>query len=450
MVRIFPRATRRRVTAVVAACGMLLSVSAVPLAAADDLKDRKERVQGSIEKAERHLDQSSSRLLRTTQALNVAEERLQVAEGELAEADAELAAAEVMDQRMQAALDAAERELERAREDLVHGAEQVRVQEKALGQIAVQTYQLGGPGMLGLSMVLTSTDPAELTSQLNSVNSVLDKESVTLDRLKASKVLLEVQKQKVKAAKDQVALRRAEAAENLDRKAALQERADLAADEVSDLVAVRATARRAAAAAKAEDARQLRQLKKERAQISEMLRKRAAEARRRAAARAERERARAERQRERNERRQSNQSSNQSSNNPSPPPWSLSYPVQTYITSQYGMRLHPIYHQWRLHDGTDFGASCGTPIRAAAAGQVVGKYYNVGYGNRVIIDHGYQSGGGMATAYNHLSSYSTYVGQRVSRGDIIGYVGTTGYSTGCHLHFMVFRNGGTVNPMSWL
>ena len=272
MVRIFPRATRRRVTAVVAACGVLLSVSAVPLAAADDLKDRKERVQGSIEKAERHLDQSSSRLLRTTEALNVAEERLQVAEGELAEADAELAAAEVMDQRMQAALDAAERELGRAREDLVHGAEQVRVQAKALGQLAVQTYQLGGPGMLGLSMVLTSTDPAELTSQLNSVNSVLDKESVTLDRLKASKVLLEVQKQKVKAAKVQVALRRAEAAENLDRKAALQERADLAADEVSDLVAVRATARRAAAAAEAGGARPLRQRVKERAPISEMLR----------------------------------------------------------------------------------------------------------------------------------------------------------------------------------
>src|SRR5687767_4326181 len=103
VVRIFPRATRRRVTAVVAACSMLLSVSAVPLAAADDLKDRKERVQGSIKRAERHLDQSSSRLLRTSEALNAAEDRLLVAEGELAEADAELAAAEVMDQRMQAA-----------------------------------------------------------------------------------------------------------------------------------------------------------------------------------------------------------------------------------------------------------------------------------------------------------------------------------------------------------
>ena len=59
-------------------------------------------------------------------------------------------------------------------------------------------------------------------------------------------------------------------------------------------------------------------------------------------------------------------------------------------------------------------------------------------------------GVGLATAYNHLSSYSTHVGENVSRGEVIGYVGSTGYSTGCHLHFMVFENGATVNPMGWL
>jgi murein DD-endopeptidase MepM/ murein hydrolase activator NlpD len=128
----------------------------------------------------------------------------------------------------------------------------------------------------------------------------------------------------------------------------------------------------------------------------------------------------------------------------------LSYPVDSYITSSYGMRLHPIYHRWTLHDGTDFGAGCGTPIHAAAGGTVIARYYNSGYGNRVIIDNGWHAGAGIGTAYNHLSRYSTYVGQRVQRGDVIGYVGTTGYSTGCHLHFMVFRNGATVNPMNYL
>ena len=128
----------------------------------------------------------------------------------------------------------------------------------------------------------------------------------------------------------------------------------------------------------------------------------------------------------------------------------LAQPVDGYLTSSYGMRLHPVYKRWSLHDGTDFGAACGTPIRAAASGTVVEAYSHSAYGNRVIIDHGYQRGVGLATAYNHLSSYSTYSGQRVQRGEVIGYVGSTGYSTGCHLHFMVFENGGTVNPMNWL
>jgi murein DD-endopeptidase MepM/ murein hydrolase activator NlpD len=125
-------------------------------------------------------------------------------------------------------------------------------------------------------------------------------------------------------------------------------------------------------------------------------------------------------------------------------------PVSGYITSSYGMRFHPVYRRWSLHDGTDFGASCGTPIRASESGRVIARYYNSAYGNRVIIDHGYHRGVGLGTSYNHLSAYSTYVGQRVRRGDVIGYVGNTGASTGCHLHFMVFENGMTVNPMKWL
>ena len=433
MVRIFPRATRARVTAAFLASSMLLGLAAVPLASADDLKDRKQRVEGKVDKAEEHLDQSSDRLVRTTKALNAAEARLKVAESELATARGELAAAEVVDQRMQAALDAAVRKLERARQDLANGAVKVREQERTLGQLAVQNYQLGGPTMLGLSMVLTSKDPAELSGQLNSVQNVMDKESVSLDRLKASKVLLVVQEREVKTAKDVVAIRRQEAAENLAVKETLTVRAAEAEDKVAGLVAARAKVRQVAAKAKAADARRLHQLEKERAKISSMLRKRAEAARKRALAKARRAGA--------------NSGGGQGAGHAN---GFLSYPVNSYITSSYGMRLHPIYHRWTLHDGTDFGAGCGTPIHAAAAGTVIARYYNSGYGNRVIIDNGWHAGAGIGTAYNHLSRYSTYVGQRVQRGDVIGYVGTTGYSTGCHLHFMVFRNGATVNPMNYL
>jgi len=129
----------------------------------------------------------------------------------------------------------------------------------------------------------------------------------------------------------------------------------------------------------------------------------------------------------------------------------LSYPVSnTYVTSSYGMRMHPILRVYKLHDGTDFGAGCGTPVYAAASGQILSQYYNAGYGNRIILDHGFVRGVSLQTSYNHLTSFETSAGQHVSKGQVIGYAGTTGYSTGCHLHFMVYVNGGTADPVSWL
>src|SRR5690606_21869800 len=128
----------------------------------------------------------------------------------------------------------------------------------------------------------------------------------------------------------------------------------------------------------------------------------------------------------------------------------LSRPVSGPITSPYGMRRHPITGVYKLHDGTDFGVGCGTPIRAAAAGTVVAQYYNGGYGNRVILNNGVKRGVSVITTYNHLSRYAVGTGTKVKRGQVIGYVGSTGYSTGCHLHFMVLVNGKTTNPMHWL
>ncbi|MBA2478882.1 MAG: M23 family metallopeptidase [Sporichthyaceae bacterium] len=120
------------------------------------------------------------------------------------------------------------------------------------------------------------------------------------------------------------------------------------------------------------------------------------------------------------------------------------------ITSSYGMRVHPITGVYKLHDGTDFGGGCGTPIRAAAGGTVLRTSYAGGYGNQTVIEHGVVSGSYLATSYSHQSRFAVSSGQRVERGQVIGYVGTTGYSTGCHLHFMVFSGGSTTNPMNWL
>jgi len=122
-------------------------------------------------------------------------------------------------------------------------------------------------------------------------------------------------------------------------------------------------------------------------------------------------------------------------------------PVPGGITSPFGMRFHPVLHVWKLHDGTDFGAGCGTPIRAPGAGRVAGVSYNAGYGNRLMLDH--EIGGRrVRTGYNHATRYVVRPGTVVQRGQLLGYVGSTGYSTGCHLHLMLWVGGRLANPMT--
>jgi murein DD-endopeptidase MepM/ murein hydrolase activator NlpD len=126
---------------------------------------------------------------------------------------------------------------------------------------------------------------------------------------------------------------------------------------------------------------------------------------------------------------------------PTGPPSSSGFiwPVSGPVTSGFGWR-------WgRLHEGIDIGAACGTPIRAAASGTVIYAGWMSGYGNITIVDHG----GGIATAYGHQSSISVGSGS-VSQGQIIGAVGSTGFSTGCHLHFEVRVNGTPVDPLGYL
>ncbi len=121
-------------------------------------------------------------------------------------------------------------------------------------------------------------------------------------------------------------------------------------------------------------------------------------------------------------------------------------PVEGPITSPFGLRLHPITHVWKLHSGTDIGAACGTPVKAAKDGTVEFAGGVPSYGNRVVLQHDQ----GLETTYNHLTAYAATAGLAVKQGQIIGYVGTTGSSTGCHLHFEVKVNGAFVDPNPYL
>lgn len=128
---------------------------------------------------------------------------------------------------------------------------------------------------------------------------------------------------------------------------------------------------------------------------------------------------------------------------------SLAAPLAELKTaSPFGYRVSPITGgSGEFHRGQDYSAQCGTPVIAAASGTVTFTgWHPYGGGNRVVIDHG----NGLETTYNHLSSDTVKVGQQVSRGEVVAMSGTTGASTGCHLHFEVMVNGEVVDPTGWL
>jgi murein DD-endopeptidase MepM/ murein hydrolase activator NlpD len=132
--------------------------------------------------------------------------------------------------------------------------------------------------------------------------------------------------------------------------------------------------------------------------------------------------------------------------NPTPGNHRFIWPVDGPVSSGFGARVQPIIGASTFHPGVDIAVSQGTPIKAAGDGVVKMAGPNGGYGNFTLVDHG----GGLATGYGHQSRIAVSVGQHVSTGEVIGYVGSTGTSTGPHLHWEVRVNGNPVDPMGWV
>lgn len=126
--------------------------------------------------------------------------------------------------------------------------------------------------------------------------------------------------------------------------------------------------------------------------------------------------------------------------------WLYPLPYRVPVTSAYGYRVHPVTGAWSFHTGVDLGAGESTPIYATRSGTVTTATYSDVYGNYVTINHG----DGYSSLYGHMTHYVVYAGEYVSQGQVIGYVGSTGWSTGAHLHFTIYYNGSTVNPMDYI
>ena len=413
MLRSFPRATRRR--AVVACLAMVLAALpvALPQASADNLKHRKHQVHHHVRHAKAQLDESSGALRRATGRLEAARTELAAAHRHLAHTRGKLAAARILDAQMQARLAAAKRELAGARQDVASSQADIGEKKADIGRIAVQSYQGGNPSLMGITAMLKAQQPTDVITQLNTVGNLMSRESNALDRLEAAKALLVVREQQVEKSKEQVAAERAAAAANLARRKRLEEQAAVERTQVAQLVATRRDARAHARTVRAHDLRQLKKLQRQEEQIKRKILARARHAR---------------------------------GGYKGSTGGFLYRPLPGVITSPYGWRIHPIYHYWGLHDGVDMASPCGTPERAAGTGRVVAEYYSSVWGHRLYLDLGQVNGKNMTVIYNHIARYRVHTGAHVRRGEVVAYEGTTGWSTGCHLHFTVMLNGNPVNP----
>ncbi|WP_345040991.1 peptidoglycan DD-metalloendopeptidase family protein [Georgenia daeguensis] len=453
-----PRAARRPIRALgsaVAAALVALSLGAVGAVAhadsRDDLVREQERNEAEREKVESSLEGVDADLAATYLKLEDAKAKLPVAQEKLAAAEKALAAAERKQEQVAGRLDLAEAESAALEADLAAGAKEIDSTRAAMGELARSTYR-GDNAVTTLEVVLDSSSTDDFLQSYAVMGSAVRSQTQVLDDLETASAVARNQQERQTAVTARIGELKAEADAAV---VAADEARAAAADHKAEIEKIQADM--TALSKQLEDqkkqyAGQLAELEADSAELAreiarideENRRKEEERKKREAAARAEAERRAAA-------------SRNQSRPAPAPAPAPassnfLAPPVPNlYVTSPYGYRVYPITGGWFMHNGVDLRSACGNPQYASAGGTVVGvrgAYGNGTHGNQVLINHGVVGGNSYITVYNHLSGFAVSQGQRVSQGQTIGYTGATGNVTGCHVHFEVWKNGSTIDPMT--
>jgi murein DD-endopeptidase MepM/ murein hydrolase activator NlpD len=437
-----PRAQRRRTSVrLVGLCAVLafaLSLVLAPISSADPGDDKKAldahiaRLRTALDGTSQKLAQASARLQRTKAALPGARRAMAAA----------VSAQDVADRRNEAvatALAVAEANADKIRDALAQNARDTQKVQDELGNLARDEYQQGG--VSGLSIALEASSPADFTNRMIVMDTVTRIRHEALRELGTVRARGQADEARLVAVRQQVAVLKVQAGVALARAAQARRLAEAAKTRLDLMVAAQT---RYAAAVAAELATERASIQRMQAQSDSLARVLAARAKAAREAAARDAAARAENQ----------------SRPPSGPPRNgpqssagglLSYPVGFPVSSEFGLRFHPVLRISRLHQGMDFAAPCGSPVYAATGGEVIlatPAGQSGGYGNRLVISHGLHGGVDLTTTYNHLTSLAVTSGQ-VARGQLVAYSGNTGLSTGCHLHFETWADGTPVNPRSW-
>jgi len=410
---------------------------------ADSYSDQRAAAEARAAAVAKHAEELQASIESLSADLGQAVLDLQATQARLPQAQAELATAQEDLERSQreAAIIATRLEDARAQEASITtaiAADQQHADEirAAVGQMARRAYK-GETAATGLSVVMDSTSTQDFVDQYGMVSTALRTQTKALDDLDQIAAANKNGQARLVAVKAKVTELKADADQKVVEADAAKVAAAARQAEIERLIADQAAKQAAIEALKA-------QAEAEQAQVDAQQAAIAAEladiiAKQRAAAEAARAAALA---------------AGKSAPAIQGPTGSVAGAlfgnptsiVPIYVTSEYGMRFHPILHIWRLHAGIDLRTYCNTPIYAARAGTVQWAKAVFGLGNEVMVDHGYVNGNSLMSSYNHMSSFVAHAGQQVSQGQLLGYSGNTGTSAACHLHFEVYVNGATVNP----
>jgi murein DD-endopeptidase MepM/ murein hydrolase activator NlpD len=418
-VLVYPRYPNRRgrllPAYLVMVCTVVLGLAVGGPAQADPRDDAK-AAERAVDRAAAVLEDATSRARNAAKQLAAATSALPGAQRRVAEARGRVASARAVATTARRKADRAEANYQVVANRFELAQRRVDEARERVDRVVAATYK--GSGIAALNIIVDATGPMDAMNRIGYVDRVMEQQQADVDELS-------VARREARIAQDRSGLIKRTAEEAEKEAVAALARADAARTEAERARAavLRLTRSRTQALAVARNERaatlaKYRALRAEEARLSASLR--------------------------------SWESRNSGSATTMRVGGKLLTPVRGWTSSGFGMRLNPVHHVWRLHAGIDFAAGHGAPIRAAAAGRVVTAGYSGGYGNFTCISHGRYGGRGLSTCYGHQSHIGVRVGERVRRGEVIGRVGTTGASTGNHLHFEVRIGGSPRNPVNYL
>ena len=409
---------RIRSVAVAASVSIALVLGCLGTATADTDDDKK-KVDAAVEEAGDDLASANAEVKAAIADLEEVSKLLPGAREEYSQARADQQAAEDADRKAQDELNQATAAAIRAEQERAEVEFQIEDLQSRIGNLAREAYQNGT--FADFDLLITADSPTELADRAAALDAVARVNNQTLAQMGEIRAELALKEARLEVLRLQVEDKRQAAAIALKTANIARDKAAAAKAKVDALVAKKATALNIASANRAKVLKQYKSVQAEQQRIAALLAKQAAEEAARLA------------------------EGKSLSFDPTATD-GFSWPIAGARISQgVGPRVHPVYGYRSCHTGVDLAASAGTPIHVTAAGLVVSTASGGPYGNHTLVAHG----GGVYSMYAHQSRFEAQEGDTLQQGDIVGYVGSTGYSTGPHLHFEIHIGSQAYNPLGW-